>query len=62
MKKILIIIFFMLFACQNINNLKKNNKDNLKDMSDRNLKDLLTYNNKIDLHKNIVDKIYNSIL
>ena len=33
MKKILIIIFFILFACQNINNLKKNNKDNLKDMN-----------------------------
>ena len=29
MKNCLLIIFFLLFACQNPNNLKKNKKDNL---------------------------------
>ena len=33
MKNYLIIIFFLLFACQNSNNFKKNNKDNLNNMN-----------------------------
>ncbi len=33
MKNYLLIIFFMLFACQNPNNLKKNKKDNLSNMN-----------------------------
>ena len=33
MKNYLIIMFFLLFACQNSNNLKKNNKDNLNNMN-----------------------------
>ena len=33
MKNYLIIIFFLLFACQNSNNLKKNYKDNLNNMN-----------------------------
>ena len=33
MKNYLLIIFFVLFACQNSNNLKKNKKDNLNNMN-----------------------------
>ena len=33
MKNYLLIIFFLLFACQNPNNLKKNKKDNLNNMN-----------------------------
>ena len=33
MKNYLLIIFFLLFACQNSNNLKKNKKDNLDNMN-----------------------------
>ncbi len=33
MKNYLIIIFFLLFACQNQNNFKKNKKDNLNNMN-----------------------------
>ena len=33
MKNYLLIIFLLLFACQNPNNLKKNNKDNLNNMN-----------------------------
>ena len=33
MKNYLIIIFFLLFACQNSNSLKKNNKDKLNNMN-----------------------------
>ncbi len=33
MKYYLLIIFFLLFACQNPNNLKKNKKDNLNNMN-----------------------------
>ena len=33
MKNYLLIIFFLLFACQHPNNLKKNMKDNLNNMN-----------------------------
>ena len=33
MKYYLLIIFFLLFACHNPNNLKKNKKDNLNNMN-----------------------------
>ena len=33
MKNFLLIIFVLLFACQNPNNLKKNNNDNLNNMN-----------------------------
>ena len=33
MKNYLLIIFFLLFACENPKNLKKNNKDNLNNMN-----------------------------
>ena len=33
MKNYLLIMFFLLFACQNSSNLKKNNKNNLNNMN-----------------------------
>ena len=33
MKNYLLIIFFLLFACENPNNLKKNEKNNLNNMN-----------------------------
>ncbi len=33
MKNYLLIIFFLLFACEKLNNLKKNKKDNLNNMN-----------------------------
>ena len=33
MKNCILIIFLLIFACQNPNNLKKNKKDNLNNMN-----------------------------